>query len=105
MVTPRGRVIVQGAEEQAWSTRAGDGDDRAAESHFAMAVERDATEVVAIATAAGWQARVCNRGGMFDVVEVWVEGAYLVEVLDPSQLAAYRRTMTVEGWREAFGLG
>jgi len=36
------------------------------------------------------------------LVEVWIENAYLVEVLDPAQMADYRRTMTVENWRRAF---
>jgi hypothetical protein len=48
---------------------------------------------------------VCNRGRFFDIVEVWVENAYLVEVLDPEQLADYQRAMTIENWRRAFGVG
>ena len=104
VVTPRGRVIVEGPTEQVWASRhTRSPDDRASESHFAMAVERDAREVLAMARSAGWNARICNRGGFFDVVEVWVENAYLVEVLDPTQMAAYRRSMTVENWERAFG--
>ena len=38
-------------------------------------------------------------------VEVWVENAYLVEVLDPTQMTAYRTAMTVDNWKKAFGLG
>jgi hypothetical protein len=105
VVTPVGQMMVPGPTEQVWQSRAGaGGDPRAYESHFAMAVERSAAEVVSIAHAAGWEARVCDRGSFFDVVEVWVEGAYLVEVLDPSQLASYRRSMTVSNWKSAFGL-
>jgi len=61
--------------------------ERASESHVAIAVERRAEDIIALAQGVGWHARVCNRGGLFDVVEVWVENAYLVEVLDPTQLA------------------
>ena len=39
-----------------------------------------------------------------ELVEVWVENAYLVEVLDPAQMADYRRAMTVENWKRVFGL-
>jgi hypothetical protein len=60
---------------------------------------------VALAHAAGWHARICNRGGLFHVVEVWVENAYRVECLDPTQLADYRRSMTVDNWKRTFGLG
>jgi hypothetical protein len=105
VVTPRGQLILEGPDQQVWAPRSGDASsERAAETHFAIAVERSAREVVAIAERAGWRARVCNRGGLFDLVEVWVEGAYLVEVLDPAQMADYRRSMTVEGWQKAFAL-
>jgi hypothetical protein len=104
VVTPRGQVMVAGPEEQIWEPRSETGTDRACDSHFAMAAPRSAAEIVALAESAGWQARICNRGGMFDVVEVWVEGSYLVEVLDPQQLADYRRSMTTENWKRAFSL-
>jgi hypothetical protein len=105
VVTPCGQVMQAGPDEQIWASRAvPSGPARAYESHFAIAVQRRAAEVVALAQAAGWQARVCNRGGFFDVVEIWVENAYLVEVLDPAQLEAYQRSMTVENWKRAFGL-
>jgi len=104
VVTPRGKVMVEGPTEQIWVSREGRFEDRACESHFAMGVERSAADIVAMAQAAGWHARICNRGGMFDLVEVWVENAYLVEVLDPQQLADYRRSMTTENWKKAFGI-
>jgi hypothetical protein len=104
VVTPRGNVLVEGPEEQTWQTRPRSPGDRASESHVAIAVDRDAADVVGIARAAGWHARIVSRGGLFDLVEVWVENAYLVEVLDPIQMADYRRTMTIANWRRAFAL-
>jgi hypothetical protein len=105
VVTPRGNVMLAGPKEQIWVSRSRRDDDRACESHFAMASPRGAEEIVALAQSAGWHARVCDRGGLFDIVEVWVENAYLVEVLDPPQLARYRRAMTVDNWKRAFGSG
>lgn len=104
VVTPRGQVMVEGPREQLWVSREHPSAGRACESHFAMCVERSAAEIVAIAHAADWHARICNRGGMFDLVEIWVENAYLVEALDPQQLADYRRSMTPENWKTAFGM-
>lgn len=57
-----------------------------------------------IAERVGWRANMRTRGGLFEVVEVRVEGAYLVEVLDPTQMADDLRSMTVEGWKKTFGL-
>lgn len=104
VVTPRGSVMVPGPTEQSWVKRPLSEGDRACESHFAIAVPTSADDVVARARASGWLARICNRGGMFDLVEVWIENAYLVEMLDPRQLADYVRTMTVEGFAQTFGL-
>jgi hypothetical protein len=105
VVTPRGNLIVEGPTEQGWVSRPRADGVRASECHIAIAVERDASEIVALAHAAGWHARICNRGGLFDVVEVWVENAYLVECLDPTQLADYRRSMTADNWKRRFDLG
>jgi hypothetical protein len=104
VVTPRGNVMVEGPTEQVWVSRPLRDDDGACESHFAISVERRSEEIVAMAQAAGWHARVCNRGGLFDLVEVWVENAYLVEVLDPTQMADYQKAMTVENWQRTFGV-
>jgi hypothetical protein len=104
VVTPRGHFMVEGPGELEWTSHGSSG-ERASETHFAIAVERPAVEIVDMARAAGWHARICNRGGFFDLVEVWVENAYLVEVLDPTQLSDYQRAMTVENWKRAFGLG
>jgi hypothetical protein len=102
VVTPRGHVMVPGPDEMVWTKGA---TAAAWETHFALCVERPASEVLDIAARAGWQARLCDRGGFFHVVEVWVENAYLVEVLDPSFAAEYRRSMTVENWQRVFGRG
>jgi hypothetical protein len=105
VVTPRGHLIIEGPHEQGWVARPRPDGDRACESHVAIAVDRGANEIVDMARTAGWHARICNRGGFFDVVEVWVENAYLVEMLDPAQLRDYRNAMTIENWKRAFGLG
>ncbi len=84
MVTPRGQFIVPGPTEQAWVARAEPGHQEPAyESHLAMAVPLSAEEITALAHTAGWRARTA---------------------LDPAQMIAYRRSMTVERWKRAFEL-
>ena len=36
-----------------------------------------------MARARGWDCFTCDRGGHFHVVEVWVENAWLIEILPP----------------------
>ena len=76
----------------------GSNNDRSA-THFAMATRLDEAQVLAIAAREGWPAAVCNRGGLFDVIEVYVEGTRMIEVLTVEMEADYLRTMTIPNWR------
>lgn len=67
-----------------------------------MCVPRSVDEILQNATRTGWTTRVCDRGGMFHVVELWLENAYLIELLDPTFAAEYKRSMTVESWQRHF---
>ena len=69
--------------------------------HFAIATPLAAEEVFALAAAEGWVAKHRKRGGMFGVIEFWVENCLMIEVLTPEMQAEYLKTMTVAGWRDA----
>ena len=94
-IARRGLVMTYGPEEAEWKP---DGvTRRLSETHLAICVERPASEVIAIATKAGWPARHCDRGdGVFQLTEVWIEGAFMIEVLDPAQAAHYRKVFTAD---------
>jgi hypothetical protein len=49
-------------------------------THAAVSVERTEDEIRAVAEREGWRAVRCSRGP-FDVVEVWVENAVLLELM------------------------
>jgi hypothetical protein len=98
-VVPRGHLIHHGREEGEW--RAVANPQRLSEVHLAIGVDRRAVEIIAIADRAGWPARSCSRGdGLFELVEVWVEGAFMLEMFDPEQAAHYERTITVENLKK-----
>ncbi|WP_109902267.1 hypothetical protein [Zavarzinia aquatilis] len=67
--------------------------------HVAIASPRSVTEIEAIAGKAGWRVQLATRGGIFDVVELWLEDRYLVEVLTPDMQAAYIDRVTPGNWR------
>ena len=49
---------------------------------------------------AGWPARHCERGGgVFQLSEVWVDGVFMLEMLDPVQTAHYRKVITAANWK------
>lgn len=67
-------------------------------THFAMATEMSLDEVMAIGAREGWPVKYCKRGGAFGVIELWVEGARMVEVLTPEMQAEYLGAFTLQGW-------
>lgn len=66
---------------------------RRSATHFAMATAMDKAAVFAIAAREGWPAKYRKRGGMFGVVELWIEGWRMIEVLTPVMQAEYLDTM------------
>lgn len=65
--------------------------------HLAIGVPHDAARVLEIAGRMGWTARRCNRGGAFDVVEVWIDDRLLIEVLTPEMQREYLATVAPAG--------
>ncbi|MET0657368.1 MAG: hypothetical protein ABW110_04320 [Steroidobacteraceae bacterium] len=100
--TPRGREIVRGDTELEY--RVAERHSRASDWHIALGTVVAADEIVRLATEAGWPARICHRATFFRCVEVWVEGAAALEILDPSMQAEYRASMTPENWKKVFGV-
>lgn len=96
-ISRRGLAVTHGEAQAEWRP---DGiPRRLSEVHLAICVNRPAAEVLAIAQRAGWPARACDRGGIFQLTEVWVEGAFLLEILDPAQTAHYRKVITPDNWK------
>lgn len=69
--------------------------------HLALATPLAVAEVFALAEDEGWRVQRRSRGGMFEVIEIWLEDCFLVEALTPQMQDQYLRTMTRDGWRAA----
>lgn len=97
-VVPRGATIHREADQANW--RADATASRLSEVHLAVCVNRPESEVIAIAEKAGWPVRHCVRGGIFSLVEVWVEDSFLIEFLDPAQTRQYKERVTAHTWKK-----
>ena len=86
-IYPAGSVMTPNGEAGAAFVKQAESAGRRSPTHFALSVSMSQREVLARAAARGWEAHVCDRGGHFHVIEVWVENAWLVEIL-PLQFAA-----------------
>lgn len=88
-IYPAGSVMVPNGEPGSIFVRQPDGADRRSPTHFALSVSMAREDVLAKAAEKGWQAYVCDRGGHFHVIEVWIENTWLVEVLPLDFAAEY----------------
>ena len=96
-VYPRGTELVP-AEGDADSYGVIGSPDRRSATHIAIATRMGAAEVFAIAEREGWPAKYRKRGGAFGVIEFWVEGSRMIEVLTPVMQSEYLGAMTVGNW-------
>jgi hypothetical protein len=81
-----------------------DGDDRGPSGfHVAMTSRLSAEEIIALGEAQGWRAVHCDRGGVFDLVELWVDNRSLVEVLPPEGARRYLAFYTPQVAGQMFG--
>ena len=59
----------------------------------------DEDAIKAIAKREGWRCFTANRGrGIFQLIEVWIENRFMLEVNTPEMTRVYRETVTPENW-------
>ena len=92
-----GRVAA-GPVVMPWETQIlQDGDPQDASGyHVAVTTKLSVDEILALGRERGWRAVHCDRGGVFDLVELWIENRALVEVLPPEGTARYHAFYTPE---------
>lgn len=96
-IYPRGSLLV-GVEGDADPIAIGGGVGRSS-THFAMATALGQADVMAIAQREGWPVKYRKRGGAFGVIEVWLEGDRMIEVLTADMQQEYLAMMTISNWR------
>lgn len=97
-IYPRGTVLREGDDaEGAYGERAEP--RRFTSTHIAMGSPLDADAIAAIARREGWTAKYCRRANRFGLIELWVEGCLMVEVLTPEMQQEYLETVTVSNWQ------
>lgn len=78
---------------------------RGTATHIAIATGKDMDSIMAIAAREGWSAKYCRRGDAFGVIELWIDGCQLVEVLTPAMQGEYVAAVTVDNWKQALAAG
>jgi hypothetical protein len=73
-------------------------------THLAVATPLGEDEIYAIAAREGWIARRCSRGGVFDVVEFWLENKFMLELLTAAEQQRYLAFMKPKNFRALFDI-
>jgi hypothetical protein len=61
----------------------------------------DEESIKAIARREGWRTFTANRGGgLFQLIEFWIENRFMVEVNTPEMTEAYQKMATPENWAQ-----
>ncbi|HYZ48140.1 MAG TPA: hypothetical protein VE567_04525 [Sphingomonas sp.] len=101
-VYPRGTTLTE-TESDAVGVMADN--RRHTATHFAMSTDLPAERIYAIATREGWSAKTCRRGGKFGVIEIWIDGCQMIEVLTPEMQREYLDFVTVSNWAKMLEVG
>ena len=72
---------------------------RANATHFAMGTKLSEEEVFAIVRREGWPIKYRRRGGAFGVLEIFVEGCQMIEVLTDEMQREYVSAVSIENWK------
>ena len=74
-------------------------------THLNINTKLSVEEVKAIAEREGWRCFVANRGeGLFQLVELWIEDRFMVEVMTPEMTERYVEFMKPQGWADWLGI-
>ncbi|MGV3770752.1 MAG: hypothetical protein ACO1NM_12045 [Sphingobium phenoxybenzoativorans] len=68
-------------------------------THAAIATILSQDEVLAIAAREGWPAKYRKRGDQFGVIELWIEGRQMIELLTSEMQREYFATTTIANWK------
>ena len=98
-VYPRGTKLVA-ADGDADAYGVIDAPDRRSATHIAIATDLTVDAVRAIAARHGWPIKYRKRGDAFGVLELWIEGVRMIEVLTPEMQAEYLDNLSVAKWQQ-----
>jgi len=97
-VYPRGTEMHPAADDGEVECRTGR-PTRCGPTHAAIATPLTADQVMVIARRNGLIAKICDRGP-FSVIELWIDGCFMFEVLTEEMQADYLRNMTTDAWEQ-----
>ena len=97
-VVPSGAELRPGGSAEPAQTAVNAGGSPYTATHAALSVPLSRERIREIAGREGWQTGTFVRGGVFEVIEFWVEGRLLLELLAPDMAQRYLDVMTTSNY-------
>jgi hypothetical protein len=97
-VVPRGLEHHPGAGQ--FAVRSNAAPSSYSHAHVAMGTPLSDEEILTIAAREGWMAQRSDRGGLFEVIELWVENRFLLELLTEPEQRRYSTNVTAANLEE-----
>jgi hypothetical protein len=102
-VSPLGTELVPGDGDTEAQPTLNDSVSPFTATHAAISVPLSAARVKEIAAREGWRTGTFERGGVFQVIEFWIEDRLLLELLSPDMVQRYLDFLTTRNFAELFG--
>jgi hypothetical protein len=93
-VSPLGTELMPGSNDAEVQARVSTTASPYTATHAALSVPLSRERIREIAAREGWRTGTFVRGGVFEVIEFWVEGRMLLELLAPDMTSRYLDFMT-----------
>lgn len=104
-VYPLGTELVPGTENDPAQVQYTNAPTQFCEVHAAISVPLGWEQIEEIARREQWRAIKCVRGSScYQLVELWVENRFLLELFTPQMSTQYQAFMTPQNWESYFGL-
>jgi hypothetical protein len=88
-VYPLGTELIPGQEDEQVTFVKNSFSSLFTATHAAISVPVSEELIQSIGAREGWRTVRCDRDGLFEVIEFWVENRLMVELLTPSMVAKY----------------
>lgn len=93
-VYPLGSELLPGEGNLSCQFAINDNASQFTATHAAISVPTSQAEIEQIAEREGWRVVRCNRDGIFDVIEFWVENRLMIEFFTPEMASQYLAFVT-----------
>ena len=95
-VYPWGTELIPGKENEQLGWKINNSPSRHIATHAAISVSLSKEEIETIGKREGWRVAHCNREGIFEVMEFWIENAVMLELLTPEMTLQYSQATKPE---------